>query len=166
MLGSMGMQGAVQVMHTTIPMEVPPSMGETTSYLHEVLSIVFAQFAAGWKHGASQVMSLPARRHGRGAGTIGAGGLQEGTAGPGRGSPGSLAASWRLSWRNVCPTKLGAPALQCSLRRTAAPRSTCSPALRPGWTAQHRAALPRQQQRASMQRPGLCRGCKGGVANG
>ena len=32
MLGSMGMQGAVQVMHTTIPMEVPPSMGETPSY--------------------------------------------------------------------------------------------------------------------------------------
>ncbi len=28
MLGSMGVQGAVQVMHTTIPMEMTPNMGE------------------------------------------------------------------------------------------------------------------------------------------
>ena len=47
MLGSMGMQGAVQVMHTTIPMELPPSMGENPSYLHEHFIIVHA-------HGASR----------------------------------------------------------------------------------------------------------------
>ena len=36
MLGSMGVQGAVQVMHTTIPMEWTPNMGELAQQMQHV----------------------------------------------------------------------------------------------------------------------------------
>jgi len=49
MLGSMGVQGAVQVMHTSIPMEWTPNMGELQAHLYSELAVAlgvkFAQVA-------------------------------------------------------------------------------------------------------------------------
>jgi len=71
MLGSMGVQGAVQVMHTTIPMEWTPNMGELQARLYSELAVAlgvkFAQVAYAISQlwlvigGSRLLTSLPAR---------------------------------------------------------------------------------------------------------
>ena len=126
MLGSMGVQGAVQVMHTTIPMEWTPNMGEPRSQdLHNSLDSVLTGKGGTrdicihcWtalQHNTQEALNRLEREspvRDVQAGTAEAGAVPMVRAAMGR-RP--------LTWRSACPTRRAAPG------STSAPSSRAAP---------------------------------------